>query len=127
MKNNETQKDEKRIALLSQWRHNISLWLNGKFFPRRSFARYWGLMLTVVAVSLASIAHRNMYLLQVNKIKKLEVELIDTRTDRLLLEYERDENMRLHEITEASERNDLPLIHSPEPKKIIEVTTQNKD
>ena len=64
-----------------------------------------------------------MYMVQLNKIKKLETQLIDRRTDRILLEYERDENLRLHEISEAIERHNLPLIYSPEPKVEIVVST----
>lgn len=118
----EKEKEEKKVTKISTLSRNIGLVLNGKFFPRKFFARNWGLLLTFVALFLSSIAHRNMYMVQINKIKKLEVELIDMRTNRLMMEYKRDENMRLHEITEAIERYDLPLIHSPEPKEIIEIT-----
>lgn len=97
----------------------ISLALNGKFFPRKLFARNWGILLTLVVLFLAAIAHRNMYMVQLNKIKLLEVRLTDRRTDRVLLEYKRDENLRLHEISEAVDRHNLPLIHSPEPKEEI--------
>ena len=101
------------------WSRLIGLALNGKFFPRHFFARHWGVLLTLVVLSLASIAHRNMYMVQLNKIKLLEVRLTDRRTDRLLLEYKRDENLRLHEISEAVDRHNMPLIHSPEPKEEI--------
>lgn len=97
----------------------IGLVLNGKFFPREIFARNWGLLLTITALFVASIAHRNMYMVQLNKIKKLETQLTDRRTDRILLEYQRDENLRLHEISEAVDRYDMPLIYAPEPKKEI--------
>ena len=99
--------------------------LNGKFFPKTFFVSHWGLLLTLVVVFLASIAHRNMYMVQLNKIKKLETQLIDRTTDRILLEYKRDENLRLHEISEAVERHKLPLISSPEPKKEIVVEPIN--
>ncbi|MBR6749146.1 MAG: hypothetical protein IKM10_01440 [Bacteroidaceae bacterium] len=107
------------------FRKTLGRILNGKFFPREVFANYWGILLTVVALLLASIAHRNMYMVQLNKIKKLETQLIDRTTDRILLEYKRDENLRLHEISEAVERHKLPLISSPEPKKEIVVEPIN--
>lgn len=107
------------------WRRTFGLVLNGKFFPRNFFATYWGILLTIVALFLSSIAHRNMYMVQLNKIKKLETKLVDRTTDRILLEYKRDENLRLHEISEAVERHHLPLIYSPEPKKEIVVKTVN--
>lgn len=107
------------------WTRTIGLILNGKFFPRRFFENYWGILLTLVALFLSSIAHRNMYMLQLNKIQKLETTLIDCTTERILLEYERDENLRLHDITESVERCGLPLVHSPEPKKEIVVKPVN--
>lgn len=99
----------------------IGLVLNGKFFPREIFAAYWGVLLTLVTLFVASIAHRNMYMLQQNQIKLLERELEDRCSVRVLLEYERDENLRLHEISEAVERHNIPLEHSPEPKVLIVV------
>ena len=110
----------------------IGLVLNGKFFPREIFARNWGLLLVLVTLFVASIAHRNMHMVQLNKIKKLETQLTDRRTDRILLEYERDMNLRLHEISEAIERCNMPLIYSPEPKEevvvcIKEEVTKNEE
>lgn len=116
---------EKNTPKSGGWRRTLGLILNGKFFPRNLFAAYWGMGLTIMALLLASIAHRNMYMVQLNKIKKLETTLIDRTTDRILLEYKRDENLRLHEISEAVERHRLPLIYSPEPKKEIVVKTVN--
>lgn len=123
MKEEKMEKKEERKAKSSKWKRNIGLLLNGKFFPREIFTNNWGLMLTIVVLFVASIAHRNMYMVQLNKIKMLEVRLTDRRTDRLLLEYERDENLRLHEISEAVERHDIPLISSPEPK--VEIAVSN--
>ncbi|MBR6757862.1 MAG: hypothetical protein IKM35_05265 [Bacteroidaceae bacterium] len=97
--------------------------LNGKFFPKTFFVSHWGLLLTLVVVFLASIAHRNMYLVQQNKIKKLETELVDCRTDRILLENQRDENLRLHEISDAVDKKGLTLKNAPAPKEEIIVET----
>ena len=47
----------------------IGLVLNGKFFPREIFAAYWGVLLTLVTLFVASIAHRNMYMLQQNLLQ----------------------------------------------------------
>lgn len=124
-KENTTTEKEKNPGKHSGWKRTIGLILNGKFFPRNFFATYWGILLTVVALFLASIAHRNMYMVQLNKIKKLETQLVDCTTDRVLLEYQRDENLLLHEIAEAVERHKLPLINSPEPKKEIVVKSVN--
>lgn len=116
MKKEHTTTSEHTTSKPKSWTRLMGLVLNGKFFPRKFFARNWGILLTLVVLFLASIAHRNMYMVQLNKIKMLEVRLTDRRTDRILLEYERDENLRLHEIAEAVERHNMPLIHSPEPK-----------
>lgn len=107
------------------WSRTIGLILNGKFFPRNLFKRYWGIALMFVALFLSTIAYRNMYMLQINEIQELETELIDRTTERILLEYQREENLRLHDITESVERCKLPLIHSPEPKKEIVVKPVN--
>ncbi len=93
--------------------------LSGKFFPKRFFINNWGVLLSLVVVFLASIAHRNMYLVQQNKIKKLETELVDCRTDRILMENQRDENLRLHEISDAVDKNGLTLKNAPAPKEEI--------
>lgn len=105
-------------------RRVAALILAGKFFPRKFFIDNWGILVTFVVLSLASIAHRNMFLLQLNKIKKLETVLADRTTTRTLLQYEQEENLRLHEIDMALERYDLNLIHSPEPQK--EIVVPNK-
>ncbi len=116
--------EEKKIkdnAKVSKWRRRVGLVLNGKFFPRKFFVKHWSIILTMSVLFLASIAHRNMYMVQINKIKKLDVELVNRRTDRILLEQRKDGNMQLMEIDEAVERYNLPLIHSPEPKGEIVV------
>lgn len=123
MKTEQKERETKKRSRRERLERFIGLVLNGKFFPRDFFARNWGLLLVLVTLFVASIAHRNMYMVQLNKIKKLETQLIDRRTDRILLEYERDENLRLHEISEAIERHNLPLIYSPEPKVEIVVST----
>ncbi len=123
MKTEQKERETKKKSRRERLERFIGLVLNGKFFPRDFFARNWGLLLVLVTLFVASIAHRNMYMVQLNKIKKLETQLIDRRTDRILLEYERDENLRLHEISEAIERHNLPLIYSPEPKVEIVVST----
>lgn len=125
MNKEKTPDKEKTTDKHSDWKKTLGLILNGKFFPRRFFADNWGILLTITALFLASIAHRNMYMLQLNKIKKTETLLIDRTTDRILLEYERDKNMRLHEISEVVEQYGLPLIYSPEPKKEIMVKYDN--
>ena len=122
MDEKKAQKNNRR----KRFKRFIGLVLNGKFFPREFFAQYWGLLLLFVTLSIAAIAHRNMYMLQLNKIKKLEVQLTDRRTDRILLEYERDENLRLYEIYEAIDRCNLPLIYSPEPKEEIVVSVKKE-
>lgn len=116
-----SEKNEVKKNWRARSRRFLGLALNGKFFPREFFARHWGILLLFVTLFLASIAHRNMYMVQLNKIKKLETILTDRRTDRILLEYKRDENLRLHEISEAVERYNLPLIYSPEPKEEVVV------
>lgn len=108
-------------------RHRIAQMLNGKFFPKAFFVNNWGVLLTLVVVFLASIAHRNMNMVQQNKIKKLETELIDCQTDRLLLEYQRDENMRLHEIADAIDEHGLLLKNAPAPKEEIIVEYSKQD
>ena len=123
MKTEQKERETKKKSRRERLERFIGLVLNGKFFPRDFFARNWGLLLVLVTLFVASIAHRNMYMVQLNKIKKLDTQLIDRRTDRILLEYERDENLRLHEISEAIERHNLPLIYSPEPKVEIVVST----
>lgn len=120
-KEREEKDDAVKVNRRAKIERFIGLVLNGKFFPREFFARNWGILLTITTLFVASIAHRNMYLVQLNKIKKLETQLTDRRTDRILLEYERDMNLRLHEISEAIERCNMPLIYSPEPKEEVVV------
>ncbi len=122
MKKEQMEKSEVKKSRKERVERFIGLVLNGKFFPREVFARNWGLLLVLVTLFVASIAHRNMHMVQLNKIKKLETQLTDRRTDRILLEYQRDENLRLHEISEAIDRHNLPLIYSPEPKEEIVVS-----
>ncbi len=92
---------------------------DGKFFPRQFFIDNWGVLLTIVTLLLASIAHRNMYLIQFNKINKLEEELTNRRTDRILLEYEYANVTRPHEIERAVLNYGLPLQPVPEPNDEI--------
>lgn len=108
--------EDKSKGLDKKWRKRMAQWVNGKFFPRTFFIRHWGVILTLFVMFLSSIAHRNMYLVQINKIKKLDTELVNRRTDRKLLKQRQDGNMQLLEVEEAVERYNLPLIHSPEPK-----------
>lgn len=104
-----------------KWRKRMALWVNGKFFSRKFFIRYWGVIFTLFVLFLSSIAHRNMYLVQINKIKKLDTELVNRRTDRKLLKQRQDGNMQMLEIDEAVKSYNLELIHSPEPKGEIVV------
>lgn len=92
---------------------------DGKFFPKQFFVDNWGVLLTVVTLLLASIAHRNMYMIQFNKITKLEEELTNRRTDRILLEYEYAKITRPHEIEQAVSRYGLPLMPVPEPNDVV--------
>ena len=115
---------EKKVKK-STMRRRVAQVLNGKFFPKDFFVNNWGILLTLVVVFLASIAHRNMYMVQQNKIKKLETTLIDCQTDRLLLEYKRDENLRLHEISDAIDKQGLSLKNAPAPKEEIVVQHSN--
>lgn len=126
MKKEQVEKEVKEKRFWSRLNRIIGLALNGKFFPREFFAQYWGILLLVVTLFVSSIAHRNMYMVQLNRIKKLETQLTDRRTDRILLEYKRDENLRLHEISEAIERYNLPLIYSPEPKEEVVVSVKKE-
>lgn len=126
MKTEQVEKKVKEKRFWSRLNRVIALALNGKFFPREFFTQYWGVLLLFVTLFVASIAHRNMYMVQLNRIKKLETQLTDRRTDRILLEYERDENLRLHEISEAIDRYNLPLIYSPEPKEEVVVPVKKE-
>jgi hypothetical protein len=126
MKKEQVEKKVEKKRFWSRFNRVIGLALNGKFFPREFFTQYWGVLLLLVTLFVASIAHRNMYMVQLNKIKILETQLTDRRTDRILLEYERDENLRLHEISEAIERYKLPLIYSPEPKEEVVVSVKKE-
>ena len=126
MKKEQVEKEVTEKRFWSRLNRIIGLALNGKFFPREFFARHWGILLLVVTLFVSSIAHRNMYMVQLNRIKKLETQLTDRRTDRILLEYKRDENLRLHEISEAIERYNLPLIYSPEPKEEVVVSVKKE-
>lgn len=122
-----SREDENRTKK-NAMRRRVAQVLNGKFFPKDFFVNNWGILLTLVVVFLASIAHRNMYLVQQNKIKKLETTLVDCQTDRLLLEYQRDENLRLHEISDAIDEQGLSLKNAPAPKEEIVVKpTMNKE
>lgn len=117
--------EEKSKAGDKKWRKRLALWVNGKFFPRTFFIRHWGVILTLFVMFLSSIAHRNMYFVQINKIKKLDTELVNRRTDRKLLKQQQDGNMQLHEMEKDVEHYDLELISSPEPKGEIVVVKQN--
>ncbi len=92
---------------------------DGKFFPRRYFVENWGVLLTLVVLFMAAIAHRNMYMIQLNKISKLEVELANRRSDHLLLKYELADKTNLYEIERAVKRHRMSLQPSTEPKDFV--------
>lgn len=92
---------------------------SGKFFPRRFFINNWGLLLTLSVLFLASIAHRNMYLIQLNKIEKLVEEFANRRTDRMLLQEEYERQIRPEKIAEDVAKFDLPLHPATEAQEEI--------
>ena len=119
---NETEDDSQEKDTPVKWRQLRKVMRkirDGKFFPRQFFVDNWGVLLTIVTLLLASIAHRNMYMIQFNKITKLEEELINRRTDRILLEYEYANITRPYEIERAVSKYKLPLLPVPEPNDEI--------
>ena len=91
----------------------------GKFFPRQFFIDHWSILLTVVVLFMAAIAHRNMYMIQLNKISKLEIELLNRRADRILLEYEYTNMTRSNAVEKSVLRNKIPLQPIPEPNEKV--------
>lgn len=91
----------------------------GKFFPRRFFVNNWSLLLTLSVLFLASIAHRNMYMIQLNKIEKLVDELANRRTDRMLLQEEYDRQIRPDQIAGKVTEFGLPLYPASEAQEEI--------
>ena len=90
-----------------------------KFFPRRFFINNWSILLTLSVLFIASIAHRNMYMIQLNKIVKLEDELTNRRTDRMLLQEEYDRQIRPDKISERVMKLGLPLAPATEAQEKI--------
>ena len=91
----------------------------GKFFPRRFFVNNWSLLLTLSVLFLASIAHRNMYMIQLNKIEKLVDELANRRTDCMLLQEEYDRQIRPDQIAGKVAEFGLPLYPASEAQEEI--------
>lgn len=92
---------------------------SGKFFPRRFFVNNWSLLLTLSVLFFASIAHRNMYMIQLNKIEKLTDELVNRRTDRMLLQEEYERQIRPDKMAEGVTKFGLPLYPASEAQEKI--------
>ncbi len=116
------EKEEKKEEKPVKWaklRKAIRNIIRGKFFPRQFFINHWGLALTLITIALSCIAHRNMYMIQINKINKLEEEYINRHADRMLLQYEYNNLMNIQKIEQAVSRQQLPLHPVTEPNDII--------
>lgn len=99
---------------------------DGKFFPRRFFINNWSVLVSLCVVFVASIAHRNAYLIQLNRIIDLEEQLVNRRTDRHLLEQEYSLKVGPTHISNSVTAYGLPLQPAPEARDEVIVTPTNE-